>query len=83
MSAPVDVLAVMDDLIADMGGETPGTTGHQVAQARAAVAELVEDVAPLLASLQSRITSDNAMTPQAVMVRRAADSLARVKGAAA
>ena len=41
MSAPVNVLAVLDDLIADMG-DTPGTTGHQVAQARAAVADLIE-----------------------------------------
>ena len=37
----VDVLAVLDDLVADMG-DTPGTTGQQVAQARAAVAELIE-----------------------------------------
>ena len=41
MSAPVDVLAVLDDLIADMG-DTPGTTGHQVAHVRGAVAELIE-----------------------------------------
>ena len=41
MSAPVDVLAVLDDLIADMG-DTPGTTGHRVAQVRAAVAEMIE-----------------------------------------
>lgn len=39
--------------------------------ARAAVTELVECVAPLLASLKSRITQENAMTEQAVMVRRA------------
>lgn len=37
----VDVVAVLDDLVADMG-DTPGTTGQQVAQARAAVAELIE-----------------------------------------
>lgn len=34
-------LAVLDDLIADMG-DTPGTTGHQVARVRDAVAELIE-----------------------------------------
>lgn len=37
----VDVLAVLAGLVADMG-EAPGTTGHQVEQARAAVAELIE-----------------------------------------
>ena len=41
MSAQPNALAVLDDLVADMG-DTPGTTGHQVAQARAAVAELIE-----------------------------------------
>lgn len=37
----VDVLAVLDELVADMG-DTPGTTGHQIALTRAAVAELLE-----------------------------------------
>ena len=37
----VDVLALLDDLVADMG-DTPGTTGQQVAQVRGAVAELIE-----------------------------------------
>lgn len=37
----VDVLAVLDDLVADMG-DLPGTTGQQVAQVRDAVAELIE-----------------------------------------
>ena len=41
MSAQPNALAVLDDLIADMG-DTPGTTGHRVAQVRAAVAELIE-----------------------------------------
>lgn len=36
----VDVLAVLADLVADMG-DLPGTTGHQVAQVRDAVAELI------------------------------------------
>lgn len=40
MSA-VDVLAVLADLVADMG-DAPGTTGHQVAQVRDAVAGLIE-----------------------------------------
>lgn len=66
MTAPVDVLAVLSDLAADMG-DTPGTTGHQIAQVRAAVAELIEaadkakwglyvgaDVAWALADLQRR-----------------------------
>lgn len=44
MSAQPNALAVLDDLIADMG-DTPGTTGHQVAQVRDAVAELIEAVA--------------------------------------
>ena len=41
MIAQPNALAVLDDLIADMG-DTPGTTGHQVAQVRDAVAELIE-----------------------------------------
>ncbi len=41
MSGPVNALSVLDGLIADMG-DTPGTTGHQLAQAREAVAELIE-----------------------------------------
>jgi len=41
MSA-ADVLAAMDEVIADMGGDTPGTTGHRLAEARDAVAELIE-----------------------------------------
>ncbi len=36
----VDVMAVLDDLIADMG-DLPGTTGHKVALVRYAVAELI------------------------------------------
>lgn len=39
----VDVRVVLDELVADMG-DTPGTTGHQVAQARDAVAELMDRV---------------------------------------
>jgi len=38
----VDVLAVLDEVIADMGGDTPGTSGHRLAEARTAVAELIE-----------------------------------------
>ena len=41
MSAQPTALAVLDDLISDMG-DTPGTTGHQVAHVRGAVAELIE-----------------------------------------
>jgi len=40
MSA-VNVLGVLDELVADIG-DTSGTTGHQVEQARAAVAGLME-----------------------------------------
>lgn len=47
VAAPVEVLAVLSDLAADMG-DTPGTTGHQIAQVRAAVAELIEACAPVL-----------------------------------
>lgn len=50
MSGPVDVLAVLDDLAADMG-DTPGTAGHQVAQVSAAVAELIRCGDGLLVSL--------------------------------
>lgn len=42
MSAPANVLAVLDEVVADMGGDLPGTQGHELAQVRAAVAELVE-----------------------------------------
>ncbi len=41
MSAQPNALAVLDDLIADMG-DTPGTTGHQVAQVRAIFADLIQ-----------------------------------------
>lgn len=47
MSA-VNVLGVLDELVADMGN-TPGTTGQQVEQVRAAVAELIEAIKPLAA----------------------------------
>ncbi len=45
-------------------------------QARLAVeAQLVEAAAPVASSLRNRITADNAMTPQAVMVRQLHDAL--------
>jgi hypothetical protein len=57
----VDVLAVLDDLVADMG-DTPGTTGHQVEQARAAVAELIEAAGAAhhhLKELRRRVSATN------------------------
>jgi len=41
MADKVDALAILDDVIADMG-DLPGTQGHELAKARAAVAELIE-----------------------------------------
>lgn len=38
----MSALDVLDELIADMGGDTPGTPGHRLAQVRAAFAELIE-----------------------------------------
>lgn len=40
----VDVLAVLDELVADMGEPLPGTTSHKLHQVRDAVAELVRAV---------------------------------------
>jgi len=68
MSAPVDVLAVLSDLAADMG-DTPGTTGHQIAQVRAAVAELIE------------AASDIRINSGAIELGRLAAALARAGGA--
>ncbi len=83
MSAPVGVLAVLDDLIADMG-DTPGTTGHQVAQVRAAVAELVKccDVTVkafealgrtdnFVAQIESHRECERALIEQKAAIRRA------------
>ena len=42
---------------------------------------LIDAVSPLITSLADRITPDNAMTPQASMVRNAAHALAKAKRA--
>lgn len=70
---PVDVLAVIDSVTMSMDD----AQGDELRDARDAVAELLQDAAPLVASLKQRIDADNAMTPQAVMVRRMAAALAR------
>jgi hypothetical protein len=83
MSAPVDVLAIFDDCIEKLNFHYRDTrSGDEMRSARAAVAELVSDVEPLIASLLSIIDADNCMTQQAIMVQRAAASLKRVKGVA-
>lgn len=43
---------------------------------------LIDAVSPLITSLADRITPDNAMTPQASMVRNAAHALAKARMAA-
>ncbi len=43
---------------------------------------LIDAVSPLITSLAARITPDNAMTPQASMVRSAAHALAKTRMAA-
>lgn len=73
----VDVLAVMDRAAAAVESDD---LGADVEKSRTAVAELIEAGKPLSSSLVARIDADNAMTPQAVMVRRFADALARVQG---
>lgn len=47
-----------------------------------ALRELAADVRPLVESLVNRIDADNCMTPQAVMVRRVAQSLKQATGSA-
>jgi len=83
VNATLDVLAVMDDAQCDL--EQAWGTNHAsalgMAEARAAVAEVFEACGPLLESLAARINADNAMTPQAVMVRRAAQAIVRAGGA--
>lgn len=37
----MSALDVLDEIIADMGGDTPGTVGHRLAQVRDAFAELI------------------------------------------
>lgn len=78
MSAPVDVLAVLgrraNELTRKYGAD------NDLAAVRAVVADLIADVTPLIASLQSHITQDDAMTQQAIMVRRAAAAIAKATG---
>ena len=76
MSAQPNALAVLDDLIADMG-DTPGTTGHQVAQVRAAVAELIEAVAGIYGADGN---GGNGRCPPDCMSCRIQRALARAQG---
>lgn len=75
MSAPVDVLAVIRRIARE--DYLRGLDGFELTAAADAVAELVSDVEPLIASLLSIIDKDNCMTQQAIMVQRAAASLKR------
>lgn len=86
MSAPVDVLAALDQAIErniERGAAKGSPSDRSLREVRAVVADLIAEVTPLIASLQSHITQDNAMTQQAIMVRRAADAIAKATGESA
>ena len=76
MSGPVNALSVLDGLISDMG-DTPGTTGHQVAQAREAFAGLVK----ALCEFDALELPSHPGTPP--RLRRLREALARVQGGSA
>lgn len=76
MTAPLDVLAVMEKFADAVEAQWAVYEGAgELREARAAVAELVACVVPLATSLTARIDQNNAMSPQAVMVRRVNDAL--------
>lgn len=75
----VNVLAVLDELADDMG-DTPGTTGDQVAQVRAAVAELFEVADEAYAELVADSARDG---PRCLLLTRLEATLSRCRGGAA
>jgi len=76
-AAPVNVLAVLDGLIADMG-DAPGTTGHAVAEARAAVAQLIAATGPVLIGGMTTVRDRMEMTRR---LRNLSAALDRAGGA--
>lgn len=84
MSGPVDVRQVLSGLVADMG-DTPGTTGPQVAQVLGAVAELIEAGRALQDAMDEHETNRFDIGPSRRFVEadaRHRAALARVGGAA-
>lgn len=82
LESPRGALAVMAQAAELLTGcpddDVAEEAARALAQAAADVAALVDAVAPIVAGLKAMITQDNAMSPQAVMTRRAVDALARV-----
>ena len=84
MSAPLDVLAVMDAEIARAGFDA-FPSGRNLIRARAAVAELVEHVRDLSLGMPLSY-ADNARVignSNALVLERLRAALARIKGGAA
>lgn len=83
MADKVDALAILDDVIADMG-DLPGTQGHELAKARSAVAELVKAARNFCSGMPIQY-ADNAKVVgncNAREVENMRAALANVRGAA-
>lgn len=80
MNKNFDVLAVMDRAFCYAQNDCVYDDVRDLDAARAAIAELINAVEPVAASLASRIDAGNSMTPQAVMVRQLISAMSHVRG---
>jgi len=76
----IDVLAAMDSASINLFEVGRHADARKIDEARAAIAELINAVEPVAASLASRIDAGNSMTPQAVMVRQLISAMSHVRG---